>query len=255
MDGTASLVYLLAAYDQRTQPSNPHFERDQGAIIRGDRLKKQLALVFTGHEFADGLEQITAVLEKNKVKGSFFFTGTFYNNPKFREGIKGLQQQQHYLGPHSNEHLLYCDWKNRNHLLISQETFERDLEANYAAMDQFGIAKTQAGFFLPPYEWHNQAINDWTKEMGLTLINYTPGTRSNADYTCPEMGQRYLGSEEIYQSVINYEKKASLNGFILLTHVGTDEKRKDKFYPRLEELIRFLKAKGYQLVTVPDLLR
>jgi len=255
MDGTASLVYLLAAYDHRTMSPPPQFERDQGAMIRGDRSKKQLALVFTGHEFADGLEQITAILEKNKVKGSFFFTGTFYNNPQFSEAIKGLQQQQHYLGPHSNSHLLYCDWKDRDRLLIDQATFEEDLKANYAAMDKFGISKAQAKFFLPPYEWYNQAISDWTKEMGLTLINYTPGTRSNADYTWPEMGPRYLGSEEIYQSIIDYEQQSSLNGFILLTHVGTDGKRKDKFYPRIAQLIRYLKAKGYRLVTVPDLLR
>ncbi|SHG75043.1 glycoside hydrolase family 9 protein [Pedobacter caeni] len=255
MDGTASLVYLLAAYDHRTLSQNPRFKTDQGAIIRGDSSKKELALVFTGHEFADGLGQIRQVLEKNHVKGSFFFTGSFYNNPGFSEDIKKIHQQGHYLGAHSNEHLLYADWKDRSHLLIDQATFEKDLKANYEAMARFGIPQTQAKFFLPPYEWYNQTISNWTKEMGLTLINYSPGTRSNADYTWPEMGTRYLGTEEIYQSIVDYEKKASLNGFMLLIHVGTDEKRKDKFYAHLERLILYLKEKGYQLVSVPDLLR
>ncbi|MNY58771.1 hypothetical protein D3C86_1951500 [compost metagenome] len=91
--------------------------------------------------------------------------------------------------------------------------------------------------------------------MGLVLINYTSGTRSNADYTWPEMGARYVETKKIYQSIVDYEKAQSLGGFLLLTHVGTDERRKDKFYFQLERLIRYLKEKGYQLVTIQDLLR
>ena len=255
MDGTAALVYLLAAYDHRTISSNLKFSLDQGAIIRGDSSKKQLALIFTGHEFADGLEEISTVLERQRVKGSFFFTGAFYNNPEFERGIRKLYRQQHYLGPHSNAHLLYADWKERDSLLIDKTTFENDLRANYKAMARFGISKAQAKFFLPPYEWHNQKVSGWTEEMGLVLINYTSGTRSNADYTWPEMGARYVETKKIYQSIIDYEKEQSLNGFLLLTHVGTDERRKDKFYSQLERLIHHLKEKGYQLVTIPDLLR
>ena len=33
----------------------------------------------------------------------------------------------------------------------------------------------EAYLFLPPYEWYNQTISNWAKELGLTLINYTPG--------------------------------------------------------------------------------
>ena len=113
----------------------------------------------------------------------------------------------------------------------------------------------QAAFFLPPYEWYNDTIAAWTKEMGLQLINFTPGTRSNADYTTPN-DKNYRSSEEIYNSIINYEqtKPAGLNGFILLLHIGTDPNRTDKFYYRLPELIKYLKAKGYHFQTVEQLL-
>ncbi len=39
--------------------------------------------------------------------------------------------------------------------------------------------------------WYNAQISAWTAERGLTLVNFTPGTRSNADYTTPDMGDRY----------------------------------------------------------------
>ncbi|RYY14959.1 MAG: cellulase, partial [Chitinophagaceae bacterium] len=47
MDGTASLIYLLAAFNEGLQPRMA-FKREQGAIIRGNEQKKQIALVFTG---------------------------------------------------------------------------------------------------------------------------------------------------------------------------------------------------------------
>ena len=44
MDGTASLVYLLAAYDSRVKPEASAFEKEQGGIIRGRTDEKKIAL-------------------------------------------------------------------------------------------------------------------------------------------------------------------------------------------------------------------
>ena len=252
MDGTASLVYLLAAFDQQQQPN----QMVQGAIIRGKTTEKKIALVFTGDEFADGGNSIQATLQKNNAKASFFFTGRFYKNRSFSSLIKSLKADGNYLGAHSDQHLLYNDWTRRDSLLVSQSEFSADLIANYKAMEKFGIRKKDASYFLPPYEWYNQSIANWTTEMGLNLINFTPGTRSNADYTFPEMGKSYRSSEEIYQSIIDYSTRNAegLNGFILLLHIGTDPKRTDKFYKRLPELMQYLKKEGYQLVKVNELL-
>jgi endoglucanase len=70
------------------------------------------------------------------------------------------------------------------------------------------------------------------------------------------MENRYVGSRDIYNSIIDFEIKSAsgLNGFILLMHIGTDPRRKDKFYLMLEQLIDELSRKGYQLVRIDDLL-
>jgi len=91
--------------------------------------------------------------------------------------------------------------------------------------------------------------------MNLTLINFSSGTRSHADYTYPEMELRYVGTEEIYQSILNYEHRKGMNGFILLIHVGTDPRRTDKLYNRLGNLIDDLKLRGYSFQRIDDLLR
>lgn len=212
-------------------------------------------MVFTGHNFNDGGFSISKTLKQQKIKASFFLTGDFYRkNPKL---IRKLIQNGNYLGSHSNKHLLYCDWNDRNHLLVTRDQFIQDLDSAYQSMQLFGISKKQAVFYLPAYEWYNDSIAAWTKEIGLQLVNFTPGTYSNADYTYPEMGKNYLSTDTIFQRILQYEQEDShgLNGFILLLHIGTDPRRTDKFYNRLPQLIAILKDKGYHFVCIDQLLK
>lgn len=253
MDGTASLSYYLSAKqkDAGFESRINHFI-DKGAITRFDKNQKVIYLTFTGHEFADGSEIIIKTLESNNAKANFFFTGDFYRNPDYKNTIEKLIEHGHYLGAHSDKHLLYCDWENRDSTLISKESFLNDIKNNYCAMEKFGIAREEALYFLPPYEWYNEEIASWTKAAGLKLINFSPGTYSNSDYTTPDMKNRYLSGKEIFNKIINYEEtqKNGLNGFILLTHIGTHPSRTDKFYHLLDELIKKLKEKGYSFKTL-----
>jgi peptidoglycan/xylan/chitin deacetylase (PgdA/CDA1 family) len=120
----------------------------------------------------------------------------------------------------------------------------------------FDVKRKDASYFLPPYEWYNDSISAWTKQLGIRLINYTPGTLSHADYTTSK-DKNYRSSQIIYNSIIDYErsKPAGLNGFILLMHIGAGPGRTDKFSAYLPELIEYLMQKGYQFQTVDELLR
>ena len=264
MDGTASLVYLLAAQEAQglkatqnaTQKINAtHQTKKYGAIIRGDSTSKKMAIVFTADEFGDGSETIISALQKEKVKASFFLTGRFYHNREFANSIASLQKNGHYLGAHSNDHLLYNDWQKRDSLLVNYQQFAGDLAENYKRMQEKGIEKKQAGYFLPPYEWYNDSIAAWTAKQGLQLVNYSPGTISAADYTWPAL-KNYRSSESILQSIKNFEtaSPSGLNGFILLLHLGTDPARTDKFYAHLPVLLQWLKQKGYKPVRIDELL-
>ena len=211
--------------------------------------------MLTGDEFADGAEVIADVLKKKNVKASFFLTGNFYKTNAFAPAIRKLVEDGHYMGAHSDRHLLYADWAKRDSSLVTEKEFKTDLERNYKRMRRFGIKREDAVHFLPPYEWYNRSIAEWTADMGLMLVNFSPGTLSAADYTYPEM-KNYRSSDEIYQSIVNYESNSStgLNGFILLVHIGTDSRRTDKFYMRLETLINQLTLKGYNFVRIDELL-
>lgn len=230
---------------------------DHGAIVRGDSTEKKIAIVFTGDEFGDGGRFISETLEKKEINASFFLTGNFYRNIEFREILNKLRDNGNYLGSHSDKHLLYCDWEKRDSLLVTKNEFDADIDNSYFEMARFGIRREKADYFLPPYEWYNDSIASWTNEYGLCLVNFTPGTRSNADYTYPEMGNQYVDSKTIYNSIISFEResKTGLNGFILLIHIGTDPRRTDKFYFLLPQMIEDLKKNEYNFVRIDTLLK
>ncbi|MFD2571632.1 glycoside hydrolase family 9 protein [Spirosoma soli] len=284
MDGTASLIYLLAARQAEghsSQRRNKKASKKQpitsqiiksnasqvqlaasskislyykGAKVRGDTTVRRLALVFTGDEYADGGHKIARTLQKRGVRASFFLTGRFLRNPAFASVIRNLISEGHYIGPHSDQHLLYCDWKKRDSLLVSRTQFITDLRANYAALASFGINTNTSRIFLPPYEWYNDSISVWTHAEKAQLINYTPGTLSHADYTTPD-APNYRSSAAILQSIRSYRQasQTGLNGFILLMHLGTAPARTDKLYAHLDALVTELKNSSYQLVRVDEL--
>ena len=212
--------------------------------------------MFTGHEFAEGGSFIAKTLKREKIKASFFFTGDFYRNEKFKKIISTLRQQGNYLGSHSDKHLLYCDWEKRDSLLVTQKQFNFDLADSYTAMARNRIKINRSTYFLPPYEWYNDSISKWTNDLQLQLINFTPGTLSHADYTT-DAEKAYRSSSTIFNSITSYEASHpnGLNGFILLMHIGAGPDRTDKFFLKLPELISYLKAKGYRFLRVDELLK
>lgn len=262
MDGTASLIYLLAAQDAASgrKLSSGNQTRSSRVISKGAVVKaipaqgKSVALVFTADEFGEGLPAITKTLQKEQVQGSFFFTGRFYRNPAFTKNIQELIKGRHYLGPHSDQHLLYADWNKRDSLLVSYQQFNEDLNQNLGAIEGLGIQPERVRYFIPPYEWWNDSIASWTNWRGMELVSFTPGTYTNADYTWPEMGKAYRTSNDLMNQVQTLLKEDKLNGAVLLIHAGTDPRRTDKFYLRLGELIQLLKKNAYKISRVDALL-
>jgi len=45
-----------------------------------------------------------------------------------------------------------------------------------------------------------------------------------------------------------------LNGNILLLHVGTDPRRKEKLYNELSAIIRLLRSRGYSIKRIDELI-
>lgn len=261
LDGTASLVFPLASYEAQgraqaaVQAASPIY--DHGGIVKGNPADKRISLVFTAHEWADGAQSIISTLREFHIKGSFFFTGQFFN--LYPDVVRDLLADGHYVSTHGYTHQVYAPWNNRDSCLVEKQEFVNDLKKAYATMATFGITPQSAPYFIPPYEWYNRHHASWARQMGLQIVNFTPGTHSNEDYTYPgielESGAKYRSNAWLYDRMMNYEKEYGLNGHLLMIHFGTDPRRTEKLYQRLPEIITTLQQRGYTFVSVPELLK
>lgn len=259
MDGTASLTFPLSYYQREGRElqnkvsgaavlPDRNIYRD-GGIIRTDPSVRHIDFVFTAADKADGADRIISTLRKYNIKGGFFFTGEFFE--LYPDVVRRLVAEGHYVGSHSYGHLLYAPWGKRDSLLVTRQEFEEDMFKSYKVLREFGI--TDAPYFIPPYEHYNATISSWARQLGLQVINYTPGTLTNGDYTTPGMS-RYFSSKEILGKIREYERTDpdGLNGHIMLIHFGTDPSRTDKFYDKLPGLIRELRRKRYSFTPLKD---
>lgn len=237
----AILVLLAAEIAAQDFVKNKALRDPHGAYHRSDTSVQHIFLTFTAHDHYDGLEFVYRTLDSMQIRASFFLTGDFV---RWQPGwVKKLSAAGHYVGAHSDKHLLYCDWTHRDSLLLTEKAIRKDISDNLREIRQSGIRNPK--FFMPPYEWYNSAVGRIVEDMGLVMVNFTGGTSSNADYTTPEM-KNYTSSDTIIARIKRFEQQNTLNGFHLLIHAGTDPARTDKLYLRLPELLAFLSAKGYR---------
>ena len=74
MDGTAALTFPFSTYEaegreQTGLAEDKNVYEQEGGIIKSDPSKKNISLVFTADEWADGADDIIATLKKNDIKG------------------------------------------------------------------------------------------------------------------------------------------------------------------------------------------
>lgn len=226
----------------------------EGGIVRGMPGTKRMTLVFTGDEWFEGYARILRHLKEKKVKGSFFLTGRMMRNPTAVMHIRESVRQGHYIGPHSDMHLLYNDWSVRDSLLVSRDSMLLDFQQNLRTMRALGV-RHRHKLFIPPYEWWNHDVAAWCRQVGWQVISFTPGTYTNADYTTPGMGAQYRSSDTLMQRLFRKEATDGLDGAILLIHIGTEPDRTDKLYDRLPVLIDGFRERGYRFVRIDRMVR
>lgn len=215
-----------------------------GVIVKRNGVGKTVYLIFSADFLFEGADTILKVLDKHNIKGSFFLTGNSLRMEEHHDKIRRIITDGHYVGGHSDRHILYADWDKQRTNLVSDDSLKRDISANYEELQRFGITKYEAPYFLPPYEWYNVQNVNAIKDMGIVPVNFTPGTVTFDDYTTPGM-TNYRSSQELIEMLMKYEEKNTLNGGIILIHPGTSPLRTDKLYHRLDNIIDTLELKGY----------
>ncbi len=247
MDGTAGLTYYFAKQESvGKELKKSNLEKDKyGAIVRVNPEEKKIYLVFSADSLFNGGNIILKTLKREGIKGSFFLTGNCLRMKEHKELIENIISEGHYVGGHSDKHLLYAPWGNRDSSLVTKEEIVSDMRNNIAELEKFGIKVDQSRWFLPPYEYYNAESVAALRSIGLNVINLTPGSVTAADYTYPGMSN-YKPTQLLINSLYRFEEMGAIDGAILLIHPGVVKERPDPLYLRLREIIKTLKRKGYK---------
>ena len=242
---TVARIENIEELTEKMLSQRMHFAELSSSEINATELVAML--IGMGNSIKEGIEYV-----QNNVKGSFFLTGNCLRMEEHKELIENIIADGHYVGGHSDNHLLYAPWEARDSSLVTRDSLIRDLQLNMAELEKFGIGHDKARWFLPPYEYYNSDHVKWLENSGIKVMNLTPGTATAADYTTADM-PNYRSSQTLINTLLEFEKNVGLNGAIILIHPGVESGRPDPLYHRLPEIIKTLKKRGYTFGTFSDL--
>lgn len=188
-----------------------------------DTKEKKIALTMNCAWNADDIDSILDTLSKNKIHITFFMVGDWVD--KYPEYVKKISDNGHEIANHSNTHphvnQLNID-KNIEQIKLCSEKIEK-------------ITGNKTTLYRGPYGEYNDTVISAANELKHITIQWNLDT---LDYTG-------LTGEEMWKRL---DSKLS-NGSIILSHNGTKHTADS-----LELLLHNIKEKGYEIVTVSELI-
>ncbi len=208
--------------------------KDKVGVVywHGNPSERKIALTFDDGPNEPYTSQILNILKSYNVKATFFLIGK--NVEFYPETARKIAREGHSIGNHTYSH---PD-------LALELKFQIDEQIKAAEDVIFNATGIRTKLFRPPYGLDNPWVFREVENMGYVIIKWSvSGGNGGAEITADKIVQRVLGNVE--------------NGSIILLHdgnrlaKGTDRSQLVKALPII---IESLQRRGYQFVTIPELL-
>ena len=196
-------------------------------IARGDTSRPWIALTFDVGASIDPWPSILETLRQKDVRCTFFLTGDTLRKPEAPDLLRQALADGHELGNHSDTHPDFTQ--------LTDEEIAQEL----AALDEMVIEITGIStkpYFRPPSGARNDRVWRAVQENGYVTIYWTYHVW---DWT----------EDRTAEKVYSYAIEGACNGAIVVMHVGAWETA-----DTLPAIIDELRARGYRLVTLSELL-
>lgn len=208
-------------------------KRNRPGIVywHGDADKKLVALTFDDGPNDPYTSEILDILKKENVHATFFLVGQ--NVDKNPELARRISEEGHVIGNHSYTHpnmIMESDKNVRKEILKTEEAIVR-------------ATGVKPYLFRPPFGYDDPLTVRQSEKLGYVMVKWSLSAR---DWRKP-------GPTRIVSRVLRYTG----NGTILLMHDG-DKLRyggdRSQTVTALPALIHELHARGFEFVTVPEML-
>jgi len=194
-------------------------------IARGNTERPWMALTFDAGADSAPLPSILETLRQANLRCTFFVTGLWVmDNPDL---LQEIVADGHELGNHSNTHPRFTE--------LSDEEMAQELAAVEELVVQLTGQSTKP-YFRPPFGNRDDRVRRVVQENGYITIYWT--------YQVWD----WVG-DRTAEEVFNYAVGDARNGAIVVMHVGAQETA-----DALPRIIEELRARGYRLVTLSELL-
>ena len=185
--------------------------------------KNKIAFTMNCAWNADDIDSILETLKNNDVHITFFMVGNWVD--KYPEAVKKIYDAGHEIGSHSNTH-------PHVNTLSSEKNLE-EIQLSVNKIEKITGQKTK--LYRAPYGEYNDTVIKTAQENGYYTIQWNLDTLDYKDLTGEEMWNRLKNKLE--------------KGSIILSHNGTKHTADS-----LDMILKNIKAQGFQVVTVSELI-
>jgi peptidoglycan/xylan/chitin deacetylase (PgdA/CDA1 family) len=196
-------------------------------IARGNPERPWIALTFDAGSDIGPLPSILDTLAEKDVRCTFFITGIMLRQVGGTELLRRIVAAGHELGNHSDTHPQFTT--------LTAEEMAKELAAVEEAAVQLTGRSTKP-YFRPPFGNRDDRVRQAVQQNGYYTIYWTYQV-----WDWIEDRNR----AQIYESAV----EGACNGAIVVLHVGAWETA-----DVLPDIIDQLRARGYRLVTLTELL-
>ncbi|HEV8574923.1 MAG TPA: polysaccharide deacetylase family protein [Dehalococcoidia bacterium] len=202
-------------------------------ITRGDTSRMTVAFSFDAGSDTGYAGLILDTLAANGIKASFGMTGKWAErNPEL---LQRMVAEGHHLINHTYDHASMTGASTRTRALAREERWWELDRTEEIIMGLTGV--TTKPFFRPPYGAHDASVNQDVGARGyLYNVMWTVDSRGWMGWSAGAMTQRCI--------------QLAQPGAIYVFHVGSASQDG----PALQGIIDGLRAAGYTMGTVPDVL-
>jgi peptidoglycan/xylan/chitin deacetylase (PgdA/CDA1 family) len=212
-------------------PPGPAWGAQPVAVWAGGTTERAVALTFDDGPSSYYTPQVMALLKKYQAHGTFFVMGHKVEQTPWL--VQALLKNGNEVGNHSFSHPRFTK--------TGQVSREQELERTAVDLDLLGCPQPQR-LFRPPYSAFDDRLKAYLAHTNRRLVLWSI---DSGDW-------RGLAAPDIVKNVLSRVR----NGAIIIFHDSDEHARADR-HPTVEALrtiLPALKAAGYRMVTVSQLL-
>lgn len=223
-----STVFVLFLLATTFKPNNETVETSAGItkllpVYSVDTEENKIALTINCAWNADDIDLILETLSKNNVKATFFMVGDWIS--KFPDAVKKIHESGNEIANHSE-----------SHAHVNNLDYQKNIEQITKCSDRVkAITGNPTTLYRGPYGEYNDTVVKASTDSNHIMVQWSIDTLDYNGLTGEQMWDRIEPKLE--------------KGSIILMHNGTENTATS-----LDMIIKNIKEKGYEPVTVSELI-